>query len=134
MKNKWVWLVLASVVIVGALVYFTRSSLNNTQPYEGTELSGEASDFQLIDQNGSVIRLSDFQGRVIVLTFMDSECQDTCPLTAVHFREVYRQFDQKEAKQVVFLAVSVNPEASAVSDVLETTRPGILMRFQIGIF
>ena len=53
---------------------------------------------------------------------MDSKCQDTCPLTAVHFREAYRQLDQNESKQVVFLGVNVNVEASAVADVSETTR------------
>lgn len=93
-----------------------------SQGYQGTELSGEAPDFQLTDQNGSVVKLSHFRGKVVILTFMDSKCQDTCPLTAVHFRKAYRQFDQNETKQVVFLGVNVNVEKNAVSDVLETTR------------
>jgi len=93
-----------------------------SQGYQGTELSGEAPGFQLTDQNGSVVSLSDFRGKVVVLTFMDSKCKDTCPLTAAHFREAYKELDQNEAKQVVFLGINVNVEASAVSDVLETTR------------
>jgi protein SCO1 len=121
MKNWHIWLILASVVIAGALIYFSLSSLDNTQRYEGTELTGEASGFQLTDQNGSVISLSDFQGKVVVLTFMDSKCTDTCPLTAADFREAYRQLNQDEAKQVVFLGVNVNVEANTVADVLETT-------------
>ena len=52
---------------------------------------------------------------------MDTKCADTCPLTAAHFREAYRQFKQDEAKQVVFLGVNVNIDESDVSDVLETT-------------
>ena len=122
MKNWRIWLILVSVVITGTLVYFSLSSLDKPQPYEGTELSGEAPDFQLIDQNNSAVNLSDFRGKIIVLTFMDSKCTDTCPLTAAHFREAYRQFDQNETKQVVFLSVNVNVEASSVADVLETTR------------
>ena len=122
MKNWRIWLILASVVIAGTLAYFSLSSLDNPQPYEGTEISGEALDFQLTDQNGSLVNLSDFRGKVVVLTFMDSKCEDTCPLTAVHFREAYRQFDQNETKQVIFLGVTVNVEASSVVDVLETTR------------
>jgi len=121
MKNWHIWLILASVVIVGASVYFFLSSLDDTQPYEGTEISGEASGFQLTDQNGSLISLSDFRGKVVVLTFMDSKCTDTCPLTAADFREAYRQLNQDEAKQVVFLGVNVNVEANTVADVLETT-------------
>jgi protein SCO1 len=122
MKNWRIWLILASVVIAGGAVYFSSAFLKDTQAYQGTELSGEASDFQLTDQNGSVISLSDFRGKVVVLTFMDAKCQDTCPLTAAQFREVYRQIHQNEATQIVFLGVNVNVEESAVSDVLETTQ------------
>jgi len=121
MKNWRIWLILASVVVAGALVYFSLSSLDKTQTYEGTELSGEASDFQLTDQNGSLVNLSDFRGKVVALTFMDSKCTDTCPLTAADFREAYRQLNQDEANQVIFLGVNVNVEESAVADVLETT-------------
>ena len=120
MKNRWMLLVVALIVVAGAAIYFFRSS-NNTQTYEGAELSGEAPDFQLTDQNGSTVNLSDFRGKVVVLTFMDTKCTDTCPLTAAHFREAYQQFKQDEAKQVVFLGVNVNVDESDVSDVLETS-------------
>src|SRR5688500_5356011 len=121
MKSKLMWLLSAVVFIAGGVIYFSLATSKNSQPYEGTELSDIAPDFQLTDQNGSVVKLSDFRGKVVVLTFMDSKCADTCPLTAVHFREAYRQFDQNEAKQVVFLGVNVNVEENAVANVLETT-------------
>ena len=121
MKNWRAWLILASVVIAGALVYFSLSSLDNTQPYQGTELNSASPDFRLMDQNGSVISLSDFRGKMVVLTFMDSKCKDTCSITAAHFRKAYQQLNQNEASLVVFLGVNVNVEASAIADVLETT-------------
>jgi protein SCO1 len=119
MKNRRIWLIGAVIVIAGGWLYF--SSLESTPSYEGTELSGESPDFQLTDQKGSLVSLKDFRGKVVVLTFMDSKCTDTCPLTAADFREAYRQLNQDEAKQVVFLGVNVNVEESAVADVLETT-------------
>ena len=122
MKYPRVWLIAAFAVIAGVLTYFLLPTPNDTSTYEGTQLDGDASDFELVDQNDSSIRLSDFRGRLVVLTFMDSQCEDTCPLTAVHFREVYRQLDQNEAGQIVFLGINVNLEANTVSDVLETTR------------
>lgn len=121
MKNWRIWLILALAVSAGGVVYFSSAFLKDSQAYQGTELGGIAPDFQLTDQNSSVISLSDFRGKVVILTFMDSKCTDICPLTAAHFREAYRQLNQDEAKQVVFLGVNVNIEASAVSDVLETT-------------
>ena len=122
MKNWRMWLVFAAILIAGISVYALVSSWQRPQPYEGTELSGLAPDFQLIDQNGSSVSLSDFQGEVIVLTFMDSKCEDTCPLTAADFREAYRKLNQNEKNQIVFLGVNVNVEASDASDVLEATR------------
>jgi protein SCO1 len=120
MKNQHFWLALALVIVAGATVYIFLSS-DNSQTYDGTELSGVALDFQLTDQNGTMINLADFRGKAVVLTFMDTKCQDTCPLTAAQLREVYRQLKQNETTQVVFLGVNVNVEESAVADVLETT-------------
>jgi len=121
MKNWRILLILVLVIVAGGVVYFALAFLKDTQAYQGTELSGTAPDFQLTDQNGSVTNLSDFRGKVVILTFMDSKCTDTCPLTAADFREAYRQLNQDEAKQVVFLGVNVNVEANTVADILETT-------------
>ena len=122
MRTRRIWLICAMAVIAGVLVYFRLTSSDSVQPYEGTEISGEAPEFQLTDQNGSVISLSDFRGKIVVLTFMDSKCKETCPLTAAQFRQAYRQFDQNGATQIVFTGVNVNAEANKVSDVSEITQ------------
>jgi protein SCO1/2 len=122
MRSKWMIPALALVFIAGGVAYFSARSPKNVEVYEGTELNGAAPDFELRDQNGTIVSLSDFRGKIAVLTFMDSQCTDTCPLTAVHFRETYKQLDQNEARQVVFLGVNVNVEASSVAEVLEITR------------
>lgn len=89
-------------------------------PYEGTPLQGQAADFQLLDQQGTVVRLSEFREKVVALTFMDSQCQEVCPLTAVHLRTAARQLGS-EAGSVVFVGINVNVEANSVEDVLDTT-------------
>ena len=122
MKDWRIWLILGSIVIAGTLGYFSWMSRESAPPYEGTELSGEAPDFILTDQNGSMISLSNFRGKVIVLTFMDSKCKDTCPLTAAQLRLAYQQLDQTEASQVAFIGVNVNVEANAIADVYEITQ------------
>jgi len=90
-------------------------------PYEGTELGNPAPDFELPDHQGASIALSDLRGQVVVLTFMDSQCQQICPLTAVHLRSAYRELGS-EAGSVVFVAINVNVEANTVEDVLATTQ------------
>ncbi len=122
MKYRLIWLISALVLLAGALVYFYLSQQDRTGSYQGTELSGEAGDFKRTDQNGFLINLSDFRGKVVVLTFMDSKCEDTCPLTAAQFRQAYRQLDQSETNRVAFIGVNVNLEANKVSDVAEITK------------
>lgn len=93
---------------------------SDTGKYAGTTLNSPATDFQLSDQSGTTITLSDFTGQVVVLTFMDSRCEDTCPLTAVHLRTAYQQLGDR-AGSVIFLGVNVNREANQVADVLAAT-------------
>lgn len=125
MKRQHIGMVALIIAIIlggGAVFLRARIMTSTNQSYEGTELSGIAPDFRLMDQNGAFVSLSDFQGKVVVLTFMDSQCKDTCPITGAHFRQAYRQLDQNEASQIVFLGVNVNVQANAVANVLETTR------------
>ena len=122
LKHRRIWLVYPIAVLAGILIYFLPSVLNESSPYDGTELTGEAPDFQLTDQHGSMIGLADFRGQVVVLTFMDSQCRDTCPVIAAHFRQAYQQLDSIESGQVVFIGVNVNVEANQIADVNEITQ------------
>lgn len=119
-KNWRIWLTLSLLLIAGAGSYFF--SQEESQPYQGTELSGIAPDFRLIDQNGDLISLSDFRGRIIVLTFMDGQCKDICPLTSVQLIQTFKSLDQSEADRVIFLGVNVNIDANKVTDMSLATK------------
>ena len=122
MKRQYIWMVALALILGGVGVFwFARNATSASQSYGGTELDGIAPDFHLTDQNGSDVSLSDFRGKVVVLTFMDSTCKDTCPITGAHFRRAYAQLNENEANRVVFLGVNVNVKANTVADVLETT-------------
>lgn len=122
MKSWRIWVITASIVITGAVGYFSAAPLKRTETYAGTELSDIAPDFSLMDQYGNLISLSEFGGKVVVLTFMDSQCKEVCPLTAAQLLQVYKRLDQRDADQVVFLAVNVNIHANTVSDVVQATQ------------
>ena len=95
-----------------------RDASANTAPsaYQGTTLDGAAADFRLVDQGGAKMALLDFQGKVVILAFLDPECADTCPLTASQFF-VTSQALGDDAGRVAFVAVNVNPTANSVADV-----------------
>jgi protein SCO1/2 len=62
-------------------------------------------DFHLVDQDGQPASLSEYRGQVVVLTFLYSTCQDTCPVTAQQIRGAMDQLGH----DVPALAVSVDP-------------------------
>ena len=61
--------------------------------------------FALRDQDGRTVRLADFRGRPVILTFMYSTCRDTCPLTAQQIRIALNDLGH----DVPALAISVDP-------------------------
>jgi len=62
-------------------------------------------DFRLVDQDGTPTTLREYRGDVVVLTFMYSTCEDTCPVTAQQIRGALDQLGH----DVPALAVSVDP-------------------------
>jgi protein SCO1 len=64
-----------------------------------------AKDFALRDEDGKEVSLRQYRGKVVVLTFMYSTCQDTCPVTATTIRGALDDLGH----DVPTLAVSVDP-------------------------
>ena len=89
-------------------------------------------DFTLRDQDGKLVRLSDYRGQVVVLTFLYSTCQDTCPVTASQIRGALDDL----GTDVPALAVSVDPAddtpESAKKFLLNRRLSGGRMRFLLG--
>jgi cytochrome oxidase Cu insertion factor (SCO1/SenC/PrrC family) len=71
--------------------------------------------FTLTDQNGQTLSLSAFHGKAVVLEFMDPHCTDICPIISAEFVDAYHDLGAA-AKNVVFLAVNVNPYHNKVTD------------------
>lgn len=88
--------------------------------YQGTELAEPAPDFRLVDQNGAPVALSGFRGKVVVLAFFDSRCDETCPLTAAELRRVNRSLEE-DAERIAFLGVNVNAVFNTPEDVAKFT-------------
>ena len=83
--------------------------------------AGSAPGFTLTDQDGRVLQLADFRGKVVVLNFMDPHCTDICPIVSAEFLDAYRDLGGL-AGRVVFAAVNVNQYHAAVSDVAAFSR------------
>jgi len=62
-------------------------------------------DFALRDQDGDMASLRQYRGQPVILTFMYSTCQNTCPIMADQIRGAMNDLGQ----DVPALAVSVDP-------------------------
>jgi cytochrome oxidase Cu insertion factor (SCO1/SenC/PrrC family) len=74
-----------------------------------------APDFQLRDQRGATVSLADLRGRVIALTFLDTQCLNLCPLQASLLGTVQADLGPRSSFTVV--VVSVRPEADTPSNI-----------------
>ena len=75
----------------------------------GTALNAaQAPEFTLRDQTGALDDLRQMRGHVVILTFLDATCATECPITA-QYLDWTAQFLGKDSRQVIWLALSVNP-------------------------
>ncbi len=98
-----------------ALLLFTAVSCSQTVSFQGTELdpADVAPSFRLTDQFGDAVALADFDGKVVALAFLYTQCPDVCPLVTEGLRRTHERLGD-DAAQVQFLAVSVDPQRDSV--------------------
>lgn len=88
----------------------------------GSSLGGQpAPDFRLVNQFGQPMSLHQFRGKVVVLTFTDSQCTTICPLTTASMVAA-RALLGPAGGRVQLLGLDANPRATSVRDVLAYSR------------
>ena len=89
-------------------------------PFEGTELTaGEpATPFELVSQSGRSVTLSDYAGKVVLLTFLYTSCPDLCPAVTAELRDTHKLLGDV-ADEVAFIAISVDPGRDSVESARE---------------
>ncbi len=66
-------------------------------------------EFTLRDQRGETLRSSALRGKVTLLTFLDSQCTDACPVIAVDLARGIDALSPSERADVIAVALSVDP-------------------------
>ncbi|MGH3184745.1 MAG: SCO family protein, partial [Streptosporangiaceae bacterium] len=98
------------------------AAMDNPNLDLGSSLGGLlAPDFQLRNQFGQPMSLSQFRGKVVMLAFEDSECTTVCPLTTQSMLEA-KQLLGPAGDKVQLLGIDANPDATSVADVLSYSR------------
>jgi len=107
---------LALIAAMSLLAHAIRTSRGASQPSDqASQFAGpvfaaglRAAPFSLTDQDGRRATLSQYRGRVIVLTFIYSHCHDTCPLMTTETRGALDELPN-QGRNIPVLAISVDP-------------------------
>jgi protein SCO1/2 len=80
------------------------------EPNQGVAVGDPVPDFTLIDQTGARVRLSQFRGEPVAVSFVYSRCPiaTACPLTVARFSKIDAAL--KKEKFGALLCVTVDPE------------------------
>ncbi|MFQ5856841.1 MAG: SCO family protein [Anaerolineae bacterium] len=70
---------------------------------------GKAQDFELTNQDGKRVQLSDFRGKVVLLNFIYTSCPDVCPLENFKFKAVRESLEEPLQDQLALISVSFDP-------------------------
>ena len=111
--------VLLVVFLLGLALLSACGTTNTGTPPPATSTSSTPSqaelgnvpgpNFQLVDQQGKTIALSQFQGKPVVISFLYTHCPDMCPLAAEKFHQTVVNLGA-QASHVAILAISVDPD------------------------
>ena len=88
------------------------------------ETGTKAPDFSLPDQNGNTVRLSDFQGKKVVLYFYSKDNTPGCTRQACAFAASYEQF---KTQNVIVIGISKDSVASHLKFAQKHDLPFILL-------
>lgn len=83
----------------------------HTSAYRGSVPPGRfvLPDFALRDYAGGIVRSRDFNGKTLVVTFLESRCRGSCPIIASSVARGLRLLGPDERSRVVALAISTQP-------------------------
>ena len=66
----------------------------------------------VIDQNGRTLHFYDdvIKGKIVVISFIYTSCQDLCPLNTARMAQLYDKLDGAVGRDLFFISMTVDPE------------------------
>jgi protein SCO1/2 len=102
---------LASIAVGGCGT--SEEDFRGSAPPEGIRLPS----FSLREHSGRVTRSDELQGKVVLVTFLDTQCTEACPVIAGQIGVGLELLSPDERNRVVALAVSSDPKEDTAPSV-----------------
>jgi cytochrome oxidase Cu insertion factor (SCO1/SenC/PrrC family) len=109
---------------------------SDASAYRGSVPPGEIAlpDFTLPDYAGGSVSSRELGGKVVLVTFLDSQCTESCPIIASQIASVVARFKPEERAGLVPIAISTDPDEdtpAAVRDFLRKNRAEGTLRYLV---
>ena len=86
--------------------------------FKNVDITGSkafATDFSLLDPDGKVRTLADFNGKAVIMFFGYTQCPDVCPTTLTEMQQVMTLLGpQADKVQVLFVTVDPSRDTAAI--------------------
>ena len=104
--------------------------------YRGSEPPARMAlpDFTLPDYTGASVSSQELRGKVVLLTFLDSQCTEACPIIASQIARTLERLTPEERAEIAPIAISTDPEEDtpeAVRSFLEKNRAVGKLRYLV---
>jgi protein SCO1 len=93
-------------------------------PYRGSEVGPKVMlpDFRLREWDGALVSSADLRNKVALVTFLETKCDEACPVIADQIRVALTELNPDERRQVYAIAVSTHPGDDTPASVREFLR------------
>ena len=103
------------ILILLSATYFSPNFFTNNDldQYYGTFVDQDAYDFSLRSSENTTVRLSQFKGKYVLITFGFTQCDSICPLNISRFHELWSQSKDSDLNFIFisFDRLRDNPES-----------------------
>ena len=77
--------------------------------FNGTNLNGNpVYEFKLETAYGDLWNLSEEEGKIVILAFIFTRCDNTCPVTSENLKVVKERLTESELEEITFVSVTVD--------------------------
>ena len=104
---------------IALLAWSTVAVAHESHNEQRLPVIGPAPDFSLISQDGARVKLSDYHGRVVAVTFIYTSCTDTCPLLTDKMARVQDELGADFGSKIAFVSITVDPARDTPSALKE---------------
>lgn len=116
--------VAAAIAAGAAAAALVLRSGDNAPDYRGSQPPARITlpDFTLPDYTGREVSAESLRGKVVLVTFLDSQCTESCPIIASQIARAWDRLSAEERREIVPIAISTDPDEDSPASVRDFLR------------